>query len=231
MPNWVTNYLKVNKKDLFFILDKNDKIDFNLSKRMPESLDVEAGGYNEIDMYLFLSDKLNIDVSLVKKDPIVIANIKNAFSKDWIKEISLRAENEWNNWDDDKKKAHFENGKKLVDNYQKYGAINWYEWCIKYWGTKWNASNSHVKDVDDNNVMITFNTAWSPPGGWLESLYERKIPFHLEWIEEQGFHGEFIYDGINEPVANELPFVTCDDDENCEENEDTENTDESSDEN
>lgn len=221
MPNWVTNNLTVNKKDLFFILDKNDKVDFNLSLRMPDSLNVVSGGSNDIDIYLFLSDKLNIDVSVIKKDKTAIALIKNMFSQDWITEISHRAKDLWDKSSQEERTKHYEDGKTLVDNYQKYGVTTWYDWCIKYWGTKWNASDSHVEDIDDEKVMITFDTAWSAPAGWLWSLYERNITFHLEWIEEQGYHGEYVYDGINAPTANELEFIEW---EEADEDEDDEET-------
>jgi hypothetical protein len=37
-----------------------------------------------------------------------------------------------------------------------------YEWCIKYWGTKWNAYDVKRRDYD-GRVCITFQTAWAPP--------------------------------------------------------------------
>ena len=55
--------------------------------------------------------------------------------------------------------------------------------------------------------MLYFNTPWSPPAGWLAKLAEMKIEFHCEWIEEQGYHGEFISDGSGDLVDNDLPFI------------------------
>ena len=48
-------------------------------------------------------------------------------------------------------------GKQLFDNVQTYGSLDWYEWCVKNWGTKWNADTLSVSDDE-----IIFNTAWSP---------------------------------------------------------------------
>jgi hypothetical protein len=41
--------------------------------------------------------------------------------------------------------------------------LNWYEWRIENWGTKWNASESAVLEVDETEVLRAwFQTAWSP---------------------------------------------------------------------
>lgn len=37
-----------------------------------------------------------------------------------------------------------------------------YEWCIKFWGTKWNAISVEL-DKDENELFYKFLTAWSPP--------------------------------------------------------------------
>lgn len=36
-----------------------------------------------------------------------------------------------------------------------------YEWCIRNWGTKWNACEPSL-DVYDEYIVYSFNTAWSP---------------------------------------------------------------------
>ncbi len=46
------------------------------------------------------------------------------------------------NMDAERHKAMFTIGKQSYDNYQRYGAANWYDWCWKYWGTKWEAYHS-----------------------------------------------------------------------------------------
>ena len=53
---------------------------------------------------------------------------------------------------------------------KKYGAGNWYDWSIKYWGTKWNASEGYF---DDEANRLVFNTAWDEPKGVLQKLADR----------------------------------------------------------
>ena len=49
----------------------------------------------------------------------------------------------------------------------------WYHWCIANWGTKWDLSELHIEYEDDEQLELTFNTAWSPPEGIVEKLKEK----------------------------------------------------------
>jgi len=69
---------------------------------------------------------------------------------------------------------------------KKYGASNWYDWHILRWGTKWNCDGARIEDgVDDKNITIGFETAWSPPLPIVLSLAKKfpKINFRLDYIE------------------------------------------------
>lgn len=50
-------------------------------------------------------------------------------------------------------------------NIECCGALNWYDWRIRHWGTKWNAGECHAVTVTETSVFIDFDTAWSPPEG------------------------------------------------------------------
>ena len=53
---------------------------------------------------------------------------------------------------------------------KKYGCVGWYDWGIKYRGTKWNAEIDELAlSESGNTAMLTFDctTAWSIPEGWL----------------------------------------------------------------
>ena len=44
-----------------------------------------------------------------------------------------------------------------MDERDLYGDDNWYDWCIKNWGTKWDTCRVSIQ-----NDTIEFDTAWSP---------------------------------------------------------------------
>lgn len=75
----------------------------------------------------------------------------------------------------------------------KYGAINWYDWNIKNWGTKWGACDSRVERSEN---AIYFDTAWSPPIEFVESISPDfpDCEFQLHYAEMGlGFLGTTIF--------------------------------------
>ena len=59
-------------------------------------------------------------------------------------------------------------------NLEMYGYVDWYEWCIANWGTKWPDCHTHKVFETDcipyeptpcvlKKVMFRFDSAWSPP--------------------------------------------------------------------
>lgn len=68
-----------------------------------------------------------------------------------------------------------------------------HEWCIKHWGTKWNAYDVARRDYD-GSVCITFQTAWSPPVPIIVELAKRfpTVTLSLEFFEHgMAFAGGF----------------------------------------
>lgn len=53
------------------------------------------------------------------------------------------------------------------------GGDGWYNWRVNNWGTKWDfglEKNCEPASIEDNKVVISFNTAWSPPREFYEYL-------------------------------------------------------------
>jgi hypothetical protein len=47
----------------------------------------------------------------------------------------------------------------------------WYEWQIEHWGTKWDVNLDIVTfENTDDSLEFWFDTAWSPPTAFLESV-------------------------------------------------------------
>ncbi len=195
MPNWCWNTLKVDLKkysDLILTENENGKkeVDFNIVIPMPKSLEIEESSQNDPDIYIYISEKLTKSLDDVKKDPRS-GLIHNMFNEDWISEIHRRITQSEEYSVEEKLIQSYERGKLLVENYEKYGATTWYNWCCNNWGVKWNASDTEIIDDD----TISFTTPWGPPDGWLDALTQKDVPFTLDWEEEGGDSGSYTSDG------------------------------------
>ena len=49
-------------------------------------------------------------------------------------------------------------------NLKYFGAKDWYDWQTSNWGTKWDCGERGGDSrIDENNIVLNFDTAWSPP--------------------------------------------------------------------
>ncbi len=55
----------------------------------------------------------------------------------------------------------------------KYGAHDWYAWSNLNYGTKWGDCDTVCNRVDKNNLVYTFQTAWSPSFPMTEKIAKR----------------------------------------------------------
>lgn len=91
--------------------------------------------------------------------------------------------------------------KKYKANKAKYGHENWYDWCIKNWGTKWAPTpNDAPLDVESGVLLLSYDTPWCPPSRLLLKISEL-FPtltiinsFHEEGMELWGCNA--FYGGI-----------------------------------
>lgn len=58
---------------------------------------------------------------------------------------------------------------------EKHGAANWYDWAIKFWGTKWEAYYFEPTKVTKRGITYRFCTAWGPASGVYLEL-SKKFP-------------------------------------------------------
>lgn len=78
---------------------------------------------------------------------------------------------------------------KKKDGYNNGG----YEWCVKNWGTKWDACDAKWERIDDR-LFYSFNTAWSPPLPVIRKLIGLfpKLEFELTYYEGgMAFQGKY----------------------------------------
>lgn len=66
-----------------------------------------------------------------------------------------------------------------------------YNWCIKHWGTKWNATHSEIHD-EPGCLTYGFDTAWTEPAPVIHAMSRifPELSFSLSYREEgEGFEG------------------------------------------
>lgn len=99
---------------------------------------------------------------------------------------------------------------------EKYGHCGWYNWRVSNWGTKWDACEGDW-DLDEGEMRIYFNTAWSPPIGWLENVCAQfpELEFKMLFEEEgMGYCGRA--DGVDGIVEWQDGDVVMQDEEGLE---------------
>lgn len=79
----------------------------------------------------------------------------------------------------------------------QYGVVGWYDWCLKNWGTKWNAY-----DIERNGTEIEWSTAWSGVPELMQKLVDMFPDLEFEYMyadEDAGYnvgYGQTNGDGI-----------------------------------
>jgi hypothetical protein len=53
------------------------------------------------------------------------------------------------------------------------GAKDWYEWCNRNWGCKWNAAGADMTEDEDDYAAWVLDTPWGPPLAVVEALRQR----------------------------------------------------------
>ena len=211
MPNHVTNILTFSGlpaeiKHMMREIQYDDgdfgTIDFNKIIFQPETLNITSGGYQDEALNVYLSsvnpDNENVGIEKLSKDEynkVLQLVQQHHFRKEDINDKMTYAEiinistcyfNRADPSGNDTADDHniFMYGKIIVDNLKLYGCKDWYEWCCRYWGTKWNSYNSPAQDWDSNEII--FDTAWSAPHPVIEKLASKypNVGIVHKWADE-----------------------------------------------
>lgn len=87
---------------------------------------------------------------------------------------------------------------------EKYGTLNWYDWSIDNWGTKWNA----YYPQEPEGTTFAFCTAWSTPEPVMKALAEKfKVDVEVNYADEDLGNncGMYRYDENGALVAEYCP--------------------------
>lgn len=191
MPNWVetTIYFDGEEKDILKVLetirgdkehDEQSVFDFNKLIPMPECLQVESSSTSELALAYYTVKKFN-------RLP------KTSWHKD-MQEVIKRVEKDIKVSSEEILKF----GKQLHDNIEAFGSKDWYDWCCRNWGTKWNACDCYL-----SATTLCFQTAWAWPEPVMCKLAvlcaKHNVSFDGEWADEDMGHntGHFYCDGIS----------------------------------
>ena len=202
MPNWVTNRLIIegeNAEEIVqnhIIKEENGSqcFDFNLICKMPEELDISKGSKSVNGFKLYIA-KLNPSIDAVgnPEDKMEI----NAFSNRMIKVLGKNAIGKipmvmLRNDEVTALKLHYKEefddvvnlGEQAFKNLEKYGFMDWYEWRLHNWGSKWNACNTFLCD---DKKTVYFDTAWTPAISAIEKFAKMypQLKITHDYAEEQ----------------------------------------------
>lgn len=225
MPNYVANIVKMEgiaKLPLFIVEDGKRHFDFNKMIKMPESLNIESRSTTEQRIMYYLTERCTIPVNCLGEEKLETARklISNMFSKqdEWLRTIFERVMETAYKATEGKRDEMYQKGQTYISNYVNYGATTWYEWCIKNWGTKWNACDTEIIDED----TIKFDTAWSSPEpviAKLAEMYPDAVIEHWWADEDMGsntgykhfYHGQETDGCYYDTCSNEAydTYITC----------------------
>lgn len=75
---------------------------------------------------------------------------------------------------------------------REYGAVNWYDWAVENWGTKWGDYDGSWTEIGDETFAYFFYSAWSPPLPAIDALSSKypAVSMHLRYFDEGwSYHG------------------------------------------
>lgn len=237
MPNWVTSKLTISGPDANEIMknllstDESNNIHFDFNKivPMPESLHIVSGSLTDraIEIYLSHINPNNHEFKYEKVGKTEFNDILDLFnnSKLFTTYSGNLSKEQVNKLIENMKEEKLQTvedfinyAKRALNNIKQHGAMDWYDWSIRNWGTKWNACHTFYDENTPN--VIHFDTAWNDVRGLIAFL-SRKFPenqFEYQFAEEQIglytgsvcfkngeiLYGAFFEDGSKE--AYELAF-------------------------
>jgi len=158
-------------------------------------------------------------VTLEHEDPAMIERAKTAFASgtllnEFIPVPLCLTETMSGSYGDPEKQAALE--KSRQDNIDAHNYPTWYEFCINEWGTKWDVGggDGSLQDIP-NGLMLTFDSAWSPPINAYARLQEQGFKILAMYYEpgmafagiwEDGNDDYYEYGGMSaDEIEQQLP--------------------------
>lgn len=162
MPNHVTTIIRASKNALDSLKSEESNADFNTIIPFPEELESLTAEFK-----VFLTQE-EADAHQKKQEE------RNAKLPEF-----FRANYEG--------KTHAITVAKRAELIEKYGPLlDWYNWNIENWGTKWNAYNIERRDDE----TLKFETAWAMPEPVIVALSKKfpDVEINVQYADENWGH-------------------------------------------
>jgi hypothetical protein len=95
---------------------------------------------------------------------------------------------------------------------EKYGASDWYSWCVNNWGTKWDIS-PYGCEIENGQLVGSFDSPWGPPTAAYEKLEEMGFEVRAYYSEpgmgfagvyEDGFDDYYEFSGMSADEVQDM---------------------------
>jgi hypothetical protein len=85
--------------------------------------------------------------------------------------------------DDDQKQKDLKAQEEV--NVAKHGYMNWYDYCVNEWGTKWDVGGDGDQASQDSptDIRMNFDSAWAPPVAAMEKFQDLGFKVKLVYWE------------------------------------------------
>jgi hypothetical protein len=187
MPNWCQNMLEINgpKSAVAKIASAcglyDGKFDLNGIVPMPRELQITKGSAVSWGLDILYGDWKKILNTEWIRD--IFLEITGGYLPDSREDLIYLIENDRSGRLDF---VDLREARQAKANVEKFGFMDWYDWSIAHWGTKWNIGKDvHIDNLSECNITLTFDTAWSPPIPVVEALCAQypEISATLRYIE------------------------------------------------
>lgn len=79
-----------------------------------------------------------------------------------------------------------------VEEKEKYGKNNWYDWSCENWGCKWNAHRAELAVDESDYLLYVFDTPWSDTRELMRILSVKYPDLEFSYSFAEEFQGNYV---------------------------------------